>query len=86
MNIKQSLHVVTISALAVCLLAGCGSKQNSNKKTDLENKELNLKEEAIDKKVKEVDGKEVTEYTLSNGAVVQVDGDQDIESSNDEGN
>lgn len=80
MNIKKLATFIAILGLSGAFLAACGAKGDQNTET-LEGKEIDYKKDAVDKKNKVVDGKEVTEYTMPDGNVIQipVDGEEEAD-------
>lgn len=73
MNLKKIAVLVTILGLSGMVLGACGSKQNSNKNKDVIVGDVNdITKNAVDEKTKVVDGKEVKEYTMSDGNVIQI--------------
>ena len=52
--------------------AGRSGSKNNKKTETLEGKSIDYKKDAVDKKSKVVDGKEVTEYTMPDGNIVQI--------------
>ncbi len=71
MNFKKIATLIAILGLSGAFLAACGSKNNQKTET-LEGKSIDYKKDAVDKKSKVVDGKEVTEYTMPDGNIVQI--------------
>ena len=77
MNVKKFAMLVTLIGMSVFFLAACGSKSADNKEIS-DGKKVDCKKDAVDQKTKTVDGKEVTEYTMPDGNVIQipVDGEE----------
>ncbi|MGT2845804.1 hypothetical protein [Streptococcus massiliensis] len=80
MNSKKMTATAALLLAASIFLGACGQKQTDNKSQN--KKQVSLKKDAVDQKTKVVDGKEITEYTMSDGAVVQVPKDVEEEAEN----
>ena len=74
MNVKKFAMLVTLIGMSVFFLAACGSKTADNKEIS-DGKKVDFKKDAGDQKTKTVDGKEVTEYTMPDGNVIQIPAD-----------
>ncbi|MGT2935821.1 ABC transporter [Streptococcus castoreus] len=72
MKFKKLLVISILAVTASGVLTACGSKSNSKKEATKEINTSNLEGDAVSKKTKTVDGKEVTEYTMEDGNVVQI--------------
>ena len=78
MNIKKISISIMGLACAACLLAACG---NNSKYSDGVKENVKIdKDDAVKTEKKIVDGKEIEEYPMSDGTVVQVE-EQDDDSS-----
>ena len=71
MNFKKLATLITVLGLSIIFLAACGNKDKQKTET-LDGKPIDYKKDAVDKKNKVVDGKEVTEYTMPDGNIVQI--------------
>ena len=71
MNFKKFATLIAVLGLSLVFLAACGDKDNQKTET-LDGKPIDYKKDAVDKKNKVVDGKEVTEYTMPDGNIVQI--------------
>lgn len=72
MNLKKIAAIATVLSLSGLVLGACGSKNDAKNKEVLEGKEVDFKKDAVDEKTKTVDGKEVKEYTMPDGNVIQI--------------
>ena len=81
MKMKKILCSLVAGA-AILTLAACGNKDKQKTET-LDGKPIDYKKDAVDKKNKVVDGKEVTEYTMPDGNIVQipVDNEEDTDTA-----
>ncbi|MBP2620392.1 hypothetical protein ACVRXQ_08820 [Streptococcus panodentis] len=74
MNSKKFAMLVALIGMSGFFLAACGNKNADNKEV-MDGKEVDFKKDAVDQKTKTVDGKEVTEYTMPDGNVIQIPAD-----------
>ena len=79
MNFKKLATLIAVLGLSIIFLAACGNKDKQKTET-LDGKPIDYKK---DKKNKVVDGKEVTEYTMPDGNIVQipVDNEEDTDTA-----
>jgi len=79
---KKKIVAGAVTLLSVAVLAACGNKDKQKTET-LDGKPIDYKKDAVDKKNKVVDGKEVTEYTMPDGNIVQipVDNEEDTDTA-----
>lgn len=76
MKLKKIAVAVAIVSLSGLALGACGAKKTSdNSKDVIEGNAADLSKNAVDEKTKVVDGKEVKEYTMSDGNVIQIPAD-----------
>ena len=82
MNFKKLATLIAVLGLSILFLAACGNKDKQKTET-LDGKSIDYKKDAVDKKNKVVDGKEVTEYTMPDGNIVQipVDNEEDTDTA-----
>ena len=62
MNVKKIAMLVALIGMSGFFLAACGNKEADNSEIK-DGKQVDFQKDAVDKKTKTVDGKEVTEYT-----------------------
>ena len=74
MNVKKIAMLVALIGMSGFLLAACGNKEADNSEIKY-GKQVDFQKDAVDKKTKTVDGKEVTEYTMPDGNVIQIPAD-----------
>ncbi|KXT65584.1 MULTISPECIES: hypothetical protein [Streptococcus] len=74
MNTKKIAMLVALIGMSGFFLAACGSKNADNQEV-IDGKQVDFKKDAVDQKTKTVDGKEVTEYTMPDGNVIQIPAD-----------
>lgn len=73
MKLKSIATAIAILSLSGLALGACGTKKTSdNSKDVIEGNVSDLTKNAVDEKTKVVDGKEVKEYTMSDGNVIQI--------------
>lgn len=72
MKFKKVLVIPALALAAACFLTACGTKKDSKKEEVKEIKMSDIKDDAVSKKTKVVDGEEVTEYTTKDGNVIQI--------------
>ncbi|ESU94850.1 hypothetical protein HMPREF1243_1814 [Streptococcus pyogenes GA03747] len=72
MKFKKVLVIPALALAATCFLTACGTKKDSKKEEVKEIKMSDIKDDAVSKKTKVVDGEEVTEYTTKDGNVIQI--------------
>lgn len=74
MKFKKVLVIpaLALALAATCFLTACGTKKDSKKEEVKEIKMSDIKDDAVSKKTKVVDGEEVTEYTTKDGNVIQI--------------
>ena len=77
MNLKKIAILVAVLGLSGLVLGACGSKKSTNNKDVIEGSVSDLTKDAVDVKSKVVDGKEVKEYTMSDGNVIQIPADEE---------
>ena len=61
MNVKKIAMLVALIGMSGFFLAACGNKEADNSEIK-DGKQVDFQKDAVDKKTKTVDGKEVTEY------------------------
>ena len=71
MNVKKIAMLVALIGMSGFFLAACGNKEADNSEIK-DGKQVDFQKDAVDKKTKTVDGKEVTEYTMPDGNVIQI--------------
>ena len=71
MNVKKIAMLVALIGMSGFFLAACGNKEADNSEIK-DGKQVDFQKDAVDKKTKTVDGKEVTEYTMP---VIQIPAD-----------
>lgn len=74
MNVKKIAMLVALIGMSGFFLAACGNKEADNSEIK-DGKQVDFQKDAVDKKTKTVDGKEVTEYTMPDGNVIQIPAD-----------
>ena len=74
MNVKKIAMLVALIGMSGFFLAACGNKEADNSVIK-DGKQVDFQKDAVDKKTKTVDGKEVTEYTMPDGNVIQIPAD-----------
>ena len=74
MNVKKIAMLVALIGMSGFFLAACGKKEADNSEIK-DGKQVDFQKDAVDKKTKTVDGKEVTEYTMPDGNVIQIPAD-----------
>ncbi|MBP2622507.1 hypothetical protein [Streptococcus oricebi] len=80
MKLKK-ISILTLALLTSSLvLAACGQKKEADSKAQNE-KSVDINKDAIDTKTKTVNGKEVKEYTMPDGNVVQIPADGEVPDS-----
>ena len=73
-NVKKIAMLVALIGMSGFFLAACGTKEADNSEIK-DGKQVDFQKDAVDKKTKTVDGKEVTEYTMPDGNVIQIPAD-----------
>ena len=66
--------LVALIGMSGFFLAACGNKEAATSEIK-DGKQVDFQKDAVDKKTKTVDGKEVTEYTMPDGNVIQIPAD-----------
>ena len=82
MKLKKITFLTVALLTAGLALTACGQKKEADGKSQNE-KKVDINKDAIDTKTKTVNGKEVKEYTMPDGNVVQIPADGEVPDSSD---